>query len=57
MESAYGTTSATASNATVKKAAEIVCKYCPYPYGEWAYCEYCMVEKIRKGEDEDETDY
>lgn len=41
----------------LEKASEIVCKYCPYPYGEWAYCEYCMVEIIRKGEDENETGY
>ena len=28
----------------LEKASEIVCKYCPYPYGEWAYCAYCVKE-------------
>lgn len=41
----------------LKEAIEIVCKYCLYPYGEWAYCEYCMVEIIRKGEEDNETNY
>lgn len=32
----------------LEKASEIVCKYCPYPYGEWAYCAYCVIEQIKR---------